>query len=101
MDVEQVQAGAFCWTPTPAIIAPLEYTMLLRDYEAMGGHVEAVKPFTSVRGAVFRQKKLRIKKRNLSAPPPLTGGGWGVGELPNSVRTGFTNPKPYKISETD
>jgi ferredoxin len=61
VDVEQVQSGAFSWTPTPAIIAPIEYTMLLKDYEAMGGHVEAVKPFTSVRGAVFRQKRLRIK----------------------------------------
>jgi hypothetical protein len=61
VDVEQVQAGAFSWTPTPAIIAPIEYTMLLKDYEAMGGHVEAVKPFSSVRGAVFRQKGLKIK----------------------------------------
>jgi 6-hydroxynicotinate reductase len=61
VDVEQVQSGAFSWTPTPAIIAPIEYTMLLKDYEAMGGHVEAVKPFTSIRGAVFRQKGLKIK----------------------------------------
>jgi hypothetical protein len=41
MWVEQVRAGAFSWTPTPAIIAPIEYTMLLKDYEEMGGHVEA------------------------------------------------------------
>jgi hypothetical protein len=40
--------------------------MLLKDYEAMGGHVEAVKPFTSVRGAVFRQKGLRIKDKGES-----------------------------------
>ena len=63
VDVEQVKPGAFSWTPTPAIIAPLEYTMLLKDYEAMGGHVEAIKPFTSVRGVVFRQKGLRINNQ--------------------------------------
>lgn len=57
VDVEQVQAGAFSWTPTPAIIAPIEYTMLLKDYEAMGGHVEAIKPFSTVKGGVFKTKK--------------------------------------------
>jgi hypothetical protein len=61
VDVEQIQAGAFSWTPTPAIIAPIEYTMLLKEYEAMGGHAEAVKPFTSVKGAVFRLKGSRIE----------------------------------------
>ena len=66
VDVEQVQAGAFSWTPTPAIIAPIEYTMLLKDYEEMGGHVEAVKPFSNIKGTVFRQKGLRIKDKGES-----------------------------------
>jgi hypothetical protein len=35
--------------------------MLLKDYEAMGGHVEAVKPFGSVKGAVLRQKGSKIR----------------------------------------
>ncbi|MBF0531428.1 MAG: 6-hydroxynicotinate reductase, partial [Deltaproteobacteria bacterium] len=45
VDVEKVKAGAFYWTPTPATICPLEYTMERTDYEAMGGHLEAMKPF--------------------------------------------------------
>jgi NAD-dependent dihydropyrimidine dehydrogenase PreA subunit len=45
VDVERVKEGSFYWTPTPATICPLEYTMELKDYEKMGGHVEAVKPF--------------------------------------------------------
>jgi len=45
VDVERVRAGSFYWTPTPATICPLEYTMEVRDYEQMGGHVEAMKPF--------------------------------------------------------
>jgi hypothetical protein len=45
VDVQRVKRGAFHWTPTPATICPLEYTMTLEDYRAMGGHVEAMKPF--------------------------------------------------------
>ncbi len=45
VDAGQVKPGSFSWTPTPATICPLEYTMDLKDYEAMGGHVEAMKPF--------------------------------------------------------
>jgi hypothetical protein len=45
VDVERVKSGAFYWTPTPATICPLEYTMELKDYEEMGGHTEAIKPF--------------------------------------------------------
>ena len=45
VDVERVKAGSFYWTPTPATICPLEYTMELEDYEKMGGHVEAMKPY--------------------------------------------------------
>jgi hypothetical protein len=45
VDVERVRPGSFYWTPTPATICPLEYTMELGDYKAMGGHVEAMKPF--------------------------------------------------------
>ena len=45
VDVEGVKTGSFYWTPTPATICPLEYTMELKDYKDMGGHIEAVKPF--------------------------------------------------------
>ncbi|MGA8833858.1 MAG: DUF362 domain-containing protein [Desulfomonilaceae bacterium] len=45
VDVEKVMPGAFSWTPTPATICPIEYTMTLEDYRNMGGHQEAIKPF--------------------------------------------------------
>jgi NAD-dependent dihydropyrimidine dehydrogenase PreA subunit len=45
VDVERVKEGSFYWTPTPATICPLEYTMELKDYEKMGGHVAAMKPY--------------------------------------------------------
>jgi Pyruvate/2-oxoacid:ferredoxin oxidoreductase delta subunit len=45
VDVEKVRPGGFTWVPTPATVCPIEYTMKLSDYQAMGGHVEAMKPF--------------------------------------------------------
>ena len=49
VDVEQVRPGAFTWVPTPASVAPVEYTMRLDDYEQMGGHIHAVRPFAALR----------------------------------------------------
>jgi hypothetical protein len=48
VDVGRVQTGFFYWTPTPAIICPIEYTMTLTDYEEMGGHLQAMKPFDAL-----------------------------------------------------
>ncbi|MGB6063463.1 MAG: 4Fe-4S dicluster domain-containing protein [Desulfomonilaceae bacterium] len=45
VDVEKVMRGAFTWVPTPATVCPIEYTMTLEDFRAMGGHLEAMKPF--------------------------------------------------------
>jgi len=49
VDVERVKPGSFYWTPTPATICPVEYTMEKEEYEKIGGHVEAMKPFKVVR----------------------------------------------------
>ena len=47
VDVERIRSGSFYWTPTPATICPIEYTMELKDYEEMGGHIEVMRPFTA------------------------------------------------------
>jgi len=48
VDVERVKQDFFYWTPTPAVICPIEYTMTYSDYEEMGGHVEAMRPFEAL-----------------------------------------------------
>ena len=45
VDVERVKTGSFYWTPTPATICPVEYTMEKGEYERIGGHVGAMEPF--------------------------------------------------------
>jgi NAD-dependent dihydropyrimidine dehydrogenase PreA subunit len=57
VDVERVKSGAFTWVPTPATVAPIEYTMKLSDYEEMGGHVEALKPFKALEPFVWSRSK--------------------------------------------
>ncbi|MEN8243843.1 MAG: 4Fe-4S dicluster domain-containing protein [Thermodesulfobacteriota bacterium] len=57
VDVEHVQSGAFTWVPTPASVAPVEYTMRLDDYEEMGGHVGAVRPFATLKPQPISRRK--------------------------------------------
>jgi 6-hydroxynicotinate reductase len=48
VDVEHVQSGFYHWVPTPAVVAPMEYTMTLEDYIAIGGHAESIRPLSDV-----------------------------------------------------
>ncbi|NPU09954.1 6-hydroxynicotinate reductase [Bradyrhizobium sp. 83002] len=49
VDVTQMPAGAFGYVPTPALVAPIEFTMKLSDYEALGGHMDYVQPLASLK----------------------------------------------------
>ncbi|MFZ5650889.1 MAG: 4Fe-4S binding protein [Bacillota bacterium] len=40
VDVEKMVPGAFTWVPTPATVAPVEYTMTLEKYREIGGHID-------------------------------------------------------------
>ncbi|WP_372421784.1 6-hydroxynicotinate reductase [Salinarimonas chemoclinalis] len=57
VDVTRLPDNAFGYVPTPALVAPIEFTMTLEDYRALGGYVEAVRPLSSL-GDVERQVAL-------------------------------------------
>ena len=42
VDVTRMPENAFGYVPTPAIVAPMEFTLPKADYEALGGHAGAV-----------------------------------------------------------
>lgn len=44
VDVMRMPDNSFGTVPTPAIIAPIEFSMRLDDYAALGGHVDHVMP---------------------------------------------------------
>ncbi len=48
VDVTRVPENAFGYVPTPALVAPVEFTMRLADYAALGGHLEDVRPLQSL-----------------------------------------------------
>lgn len=48
VDVEKVVPKAFTWVPTPATVAPVEYTMSLEKYKDIGGHVQSIKRLSEI-----------------------------------------------------
>jgi hypothetical protein len=51
VDVSRMPADAFGYVPTPAIVAPIEFTLTLADYAALGGHMDHVRPLASILSA--------------------------------------------------
>ena len=47
-DVTRMPDRSFGTVPTPAIVAPIEFSMRLADYEALGGHMGHVRPLEQV-----------------------------------------------------
>jgi hypothetical protein len=48
VDVSRMPANAFGYVPTPAIVAPIEFTLKLADYATLGGHMDHVRPLASI-----------------------------------------------------
>jgi hypothetical protein len=47
VDVTRVPENAFGYVPTPALVAPIEFTLLLADYATLKGHMDHVRPLAS------------------------------------------------------
>ena len=69
VDVSRMPDNAFGYVPTPALVAPIEFTLKLSDYAALGGYMDHVRPLDSI---------LHGERRHLSANPenpwPLSPG---------------------------
>jgi hypothetical protein len=48
VDVSRMPEHAFGYVPTPALVAPIEFTLKIDDYAALGGYMEQVRPLESV-----------------------------------------------------
>jgi 6-hydroxynicotinate reductase len=55
VDVTLLPENAFGYVPTPALVAPIEFTMRLDDYAALGGHVDHVRPVEEIIGERARR----------------------------------------------
>ena len=68
VDVTRVPENAFGYVPTPALVAPIEFTLRLTDYAALGGHMDHVQRVAAMSG---KETQLRVLHRR-DNPWPLT-----------------------------
>ena len=67
-DVSKMPKNAFGYVPTPALVAPVEFTMRLQDYEKLGGHLKHVKPLTEIlAGGMGDQNDHELSGRELES----------------------------------
>jgi len=71
VDVSRMPENAFGYVPTPALVAPIEFTLTLADYAALGGYMDYVKPLASIRRDDEARKHVAPKPAN---PWPLESG---------------------------
>src|SRR5437899_12983376 len=48
VDVTRMPENAFGYVPTPALVAPIEFTLKLQDYADLGGYMDHVRPLQSI-----------------------------------------------------
>ena len=48
VDVTEMPLNSFGYVPTPAIVAPIEFTLRRDDYAALGGHVDEIREISDV-----------------------------------------------------
>lgn len=56
VDVSRLPENAFGYVPTPALVAPIEFTMKLDDYAALGGYMDHVRPLSSIQQEESRSR---------------------------------------------
>ncbi len=80
VDVMRMPDNSFGTVPTPALVAPIEFSMKLEDYRALGGHVDYVRSLQDVltRGAWNEDgaPTARLWVSNAAANP------WPLGQPP-------------------
>ncbi len=82
-DVMRMPDNSFGTVPTPAIVAPIEFSMRLQDYHSLGGHMEQVRPLDEVlRHGAWHNDGAPVARRWIGQPgvnpwplgqPPLLG----------------------------
>jgi hypothetical protein len=68
VDVSRMPENAFGYVPTPAIVAPIEFTLKKSDYASLGGHMDSVRPLEEVLREKQRHRQVGSSPQN---PWPL------------------------------
>jgi hypothetical protein len=65
VDVSRMPENAFGYVPTPALVAPIEFTLKKSDYAELGGHMDHVRPLEDV----MREKQRQVQISSLPENP--------------------------------
>jgi hypothetical protein len=71
VDVSRMPENAFGYVPTPALVAPIEFTLRLADYATLGGYMDHVRPISSINRGDEGRKRVTARAGN---PWPLASG---------------------------
>jgi hypothetical protein len=64
VDVSRLPENAFGYVPTPALVAPIEFTLKLADYAALGGYMDHVRPLASIHREEDGRRRVTAKPEN-------------------------------------
>jgi 6-hydroxynicotinate reductase len=79
-DVMRMPANSFGTVPTPAIVAPIEFSLRLADYQVLGGHMDHVRPLAEVLARGAWHNDGAPQGRQFLAQP--AGNPWPLGQPP-------------------
>ena len=65
VDVMDMPTNSFGYVPTPALVAPIEFTLRREDYGTLGGHMEHIQPVRDVVTASVR----RVAQQSMQSDP--------------------------------
>ncbi len=64
VDVLDMPTGSFGYVPTPALVAPIEFSLRVSDYKTLGGHMSEIRPVADVSEEPLRKVTLDRHKHN-------------------------------------
>ena len=77
VDVMDMPTNSFGYVPTPALVAPIEFTLRREDYGTLGGHMEHIQPV----GDVITRDVRRVAQQALQSDPnDRENYGWSKGD---------------------
>ena len=80
VDVARMPDNSFGTVPTPAIVAPIEFSLRLADYQALGGHMAYVRPLAqALAQGGWHADGAPQGRRFITAGP---GNAWPLGGTP-------------------
>ncbi len=86
VDVMRMPENAFGYVPTPALVAPIEFSLKITDYEALGGNMASVKRLDDVVAA--ERDHLRLTAWRADNPRATT----------TASSSALARPRPSEVS---